>query len=80
MKSVAPEKAIWHAYESRVRSKHIWVSAPHHIDGAWYIYVVAGEKEDICLLFIIYCNLYLSCKASINTTNVEGTYMEVTTP
>lgn len=43
----APEKELWHAHESGVMSKHIWAPEIHLIDGRWYVYFAAGEKEDI---------------------------------
>ena len=43
----AEEHVIWHAHDSGVMSKHIWAPELHHIDGCWYVYFAAGEKEDI---------------------------------
>lgn len=43
----APEKELWHAHESGVMSKHIWAPEIHLIDGKWYVYFAAGEKEDV---------------------------------
>ena len=43
----AAETVVWRAHESGVMSQHIWAPELHRIDGAWYIYFAAGEKEDI---------------------------------
>jgi len=43
----AEEKTVWHAHQTGVMSRHIWAPELHRIDGAWYIYFAAGEKEDI---------------------------------
>lgn len=43
----AAEKEIWHCHESGPMSFHIWAPEMHNIDGRWYIYFAAGEKEDI---------------------------------
>lgn len=43
----AEEVMIWHKHESGPMSFHIWAPELHYINGAWYIYFAAGEKEDI---------------------------------
>ena len=43
----AEEVAIWRAHDGGPMSKHIWAPELHRIDGAWYIYFAAGEREDI---------------------------------
>ena len=43
----APETEIWHCHDSGIMSKHIWAPELHHIDGRWYVYFAAGEKDDI---------------------------------
>lgn len=43
----ADEKEIWHCHESGPMSVHIWAPEMHNIDGKWFIYFAAGEKEDI---------------------------------
>lgn len=43
----ASEKTIWICHETGKMSKHIWAPEIHYIDGGWYIYFAAGEKEDI---------------------------------
>lgn len=43
----APEVTVWEAHASGAMSKHIWAPELHRIDGRWYLYFAAGEKEDI---------------------------------
>lgn len=42
----AEEKAVWYAHESGEMSRHIWAPELHRLDGCWYIYFAAGEKDD----------------------------------
>ena len=42
----AQEHVVWHAHESGVMSRHIWAPELHRLDGCWYIYFAAGEKDD----------------------------------
>lgn len=41
----AAEKEIWHAHDTGVMGAHIWAPELHRLDGCWYIYFAAGEKE-----------------------------------
>lgn len=41
------EKTLWTCHEAGKMSKHVWAPEIHYIDGGWYIYFAAGEKEDI---------------------------------
>ena len=43
----APETEIWHKHESGIMSCHVWAPELHYIDGAWYVYFAAGDKDDI---------------------------------
>lgn len=43
----APEKTLWNCHETGIMSKHIWAPEIHYVEGIWYIYFAAGEKEDI---------------------------------
>ncbi len=43
----AKEKEIWHMHESGIMSKHIWAPEIHKIEGSWYIYYAAGDKDNI---------------------------------
>ncbi len=42
----AEEHMVWHAHESGVMSRHIWAPELHRLDGCWYIFFAAGEKDD----------------------------------
>jgi len=41
------EVMIWKKHESGPMSIHIWAPELHYIDGRWFIYYAAGEKENI---------------------------------
>lgn len=43
----APETCIWTAHETGQMATHIWAPELHWIDGAWYVYFAAGEREDV---------------------------------
>lgn len=45
--ATAKEYVIWNKHEQGTMSYHIWAPELHNIDGNWYIYFAAGEKEDI---------------------------------
>ena len=53
----AEEKTLWVKHESGEMSQHIWAPELHYLDGKWYIYFAAGEKEDIWKIrpFILEC-------------------------
>ncbi|WP_040952009.1 family 43 glycosylhydrolase [Gorillibacterium massiliense] len=38
---------IWKRHESGPMSEHIWAPELHYLDGKWYVYFAAGEREDI---------------------------------
>lgn len=38
---------VWRKHESGIMSEHVWAPEMHYIDGKWYIYFAAGEKDDI---------------------------------
>lgn len=38
---------LWRRHESGPQSWHIWAPELHRIDGAWYLYYAAGEKDNI---------------------------------
>lgn len=42
----AAEKILWTRHESGPQSLHIWAPELHYLDGNWYIYYAAGEKDD----------------------------------
>lgn len=43
----APETEVWHKHESGVMSEHIWAPELHRVNGKWYIYFAAGERDDV---------------------------------
>lgn len=42
----AKEKTLWTKHESGPQSLHVWAPEIHYIDGGWYIYYAAGDKDD----------------------------------
>lgn len=54
----AEEKEIWHAHESGIMARHIWAPEIHFIDGKWYIFFAAGEKDAVWNIrpFVLMCN------------------------
>jgi GH43 family beta-xylosidase len=45
--SSATTTKIWQRHGSGIMSEHIWAPEIHFLDGKWYIYFAAGEKDDI---------------------------------
>lgn len=43
----AEETIIWKKHESGPMSEHVWAPELHYLDGKWYIYFAAGDKDDI---------------------------------
>lgn len=43
----AEEITIWQKHLSGPMSEHIWAPELHRLDGKWYLYFAAGEKENI---------------------------------
>lgn len=56
--STAEDVIVWRKHESGVMSKHVWAPELHYIDGKWYIYFAAGEKDEIWKIrpFILECS------------------------
>lgn len=54
----AKEHIIWEKHESGIMSAHIWAPEIHYIEGRWYIYFAAGEKENIWNIrpFVLECD------------------------
>lgn len=42
----APEKTLWTKHESGPQSLHVWAPEIHYLNGEWYIYYAAGDKDD----------------------------------
>ena len=42
----APETVVWRRHAHGPMSRHIWAPEMHWLDGQWYIYFAAGEKDD----------------------------------
>lgn len=53
----AEEIVIWNRHESGEMSEHIWAPEIHFLNGRWFIYFAAGEKEDIWKIrpFVLEC-------------------------
>jgi len=43
----AEEITVWRRHSSGVMSVHIWAPELHHLNGRWYIYFAAGDKDNI---------------------------------
>lgn len=43
----AEEVTIWERHTEGIMSMHIWAPEIHYMNGAWYIYFAAGNKDDI---------------------------------
>lgn len=43
----AQEVEIWHKHENGIMSYNVWAPELHYINGAWYVYFAAGEKDNI---------------------------------
>ena len=43
----AKEHTIWLAHTDGIMSKHIWAPEIHYIDGKWYVFFAAGNKDDV---------------------------------
>ncbi len=43
----AEEVEVWHKHEDGIMSYHVWAPELHYLNGAWYIYFAAGEKENV---------------------------------
>lgn len=41
------EHTIWVKHEEGIMSKHVWAPELHFINGCWYVYFAAGERDDI---------------------------------
>ena len=53
----AEEVEIWHKHESGVQSEHIWAPELYYLDGTWYMYYSASDKDDVWELrpYVLMC-------------------------
>ena len=53
----AEEHVVWVKHDSGAMSAHIWAPEIHYIDGRWYIYFAAGERENVWNIrpFVLEC-------------------------
>ncbi len=53
----AQEKTIWLRHESGIMGWHIWAPEIHYLQGKWYIYFAAGERENVWAIrpYILEC-------------------------
>ena len=53
----AKEKTLWVKHEEGPQSIHIWAPEIHYVDGGWYIYYAAGDKDDIWEIrpYVLHC-------------------------
>ncbi len=43
----AEETTVWRRHESGIMSVHVWAPELHWIDGRWFLYFAAGDKDDV---------------------------------
>ena len=65
----AEEVRIWNKHESGIMSFHVWAPELHYLDGNWYIYFAASDKDDIWALrpYVLECT---------NADPLTGTWTE----
>ena len=53
----ATEVTLWVKHESGEQSIHVWAPEIHYLDGGWYIYYAAGDKDDIWQIrpYVLHC-------------------------
>lgn len=53
----APAVVVWSKHESGSMSQHIWAPEIHFLEGKWYIYFAASERDDIWKLrpYVLEC-------------------------
>ena len=53
----AEEVRVWNKHESGIMSFHVWAPELHYLDGKWYIYFAASDKDDIWALrpYVLEC-------------------------
>lgn len=43
----AEEVTVWEKHEQGIMSVHVWAPEIHYLEGRWFIYFAAGDKDDI---------------------------------
>ena len=56
--AAAAAQVIWRKHDSGAMSWHVWAPELHRIDGRWYVYFAASERDDIWKL----CMYVLECQ------------------
>jgi len=53
----APAHVVWRRHESGPMSWHVWAPELHRIDGRWFVYFAASERDDIWKLrmYVLEC-------------------------
>ena len=53
----APPRVIWRRHDSGPMSFHVWAPELHRIDGRWFVYFAASERDDIWKLrmYVLEC-------------------------
>lgn len=53
----APSHTIWRKHDSGPMSWHVWAPELHRIDGRWFVYFAASERDDIWQLrmYVLEC-------------------------
>lgn len=53
----AEEVTVWTRHESGEQSIHIWAPEIHEVNGAWYIYYAAGDKDNVWEIrpYVLHC-------------------------
>jgi GH43 family beta-xylosidase len=54
----APPVIVWHRHAQGPMSWHIWAPELHRLDGRWFLYFAAGERDDIWKLrmYVLECS------------------------
>lgn len=56
--ATAEEHTIWTAHKEGNMGAHIWAPEIHYIDGVWYVFFAAGDREDVWHIrpYVLKCN------------------------
>ena len=55
--AAVPAQVVWRRHESGPMSWHVWAPELHRVDGRWFIYFAASERDDIWKLrmYVLEC-------------------------